>query len=69
MNDNAKKAQRKYNAEYRAKNRDRLRQYKRDWCAANPEKVAASQERYWTKKANEHALTNETKTAHSAGTL
>lgn len=27
------------------------REYKRRWAKANPEKIKAQQERYWTKKA------------------
>ncbi len=69
MTDKAKEERRKYFADYRAKNGDRLREYKRKWYAANPEKAAASQERYWLKKAAERTVTNEEKTAHSAATL
>lgn len=29
------------------------RTYKREWARANPEKVRAAQERYWTKKAEQ----------------
>lgn len=29
------------------------REYRRKWAKANPEKVKAQQERYWTKKAAE----------------
>lgn len=31
------------------------RAYKRKWAKANPEKVRAQQERYWTKKAAQAA--------------
>jgi hypothetical protein len=29
------------------------REYKRRWAKANPEKIKAQQERYWTKKATQ----------------
>ena len=31
------------------------REYKRKWAKANPDKVKAQQERYWTKKAEQQA--------------
>lgn len=35
------------------------RAYKREWARANPEKVKAQQERYWTKKAEASAADAE----------
>lgn len=32
-----------------------MREYKRKWRQANPDKVAAAQKRYWTKKGMELA--------------
>lgn len=31
------------------------RAYRREWAKKNPDKVAAMQERYWTKRAAENA--------------
>lgn len=52
MNQQAKETRKAYYASYRAKNADRLRKYKREWNAANKDKVAAAQERYWIKRAS-----------------
>ncbi len=53
--DNAiKKAKNQYAAEYREKNRDRIREYCRVWRKNNPDKVKASQDRFWAKKAREY---------------
>lgn len=49
----AKEARRKYDAEYRKKNREKLRAYKKEWRAKNPDKCEAAQVRYWEKKFKE----------------
>lgn len=52
MNEKAKQARAVYMKEYRQKNRERLNEYKRNWCKMNPEKVKRIAERYWIKKAS-----------------
>ena len=44
-------ARRKYDAEYRAKNREKLNSYARNWRKENPDKVKANKEAYWDRKA------------------
>lgn len=46
-------ARRKYDAEYRAKNREKLNSYARQWRKDNPDKVKANKEAYWDGKAEE----------------
>ena len=41
------------------------RAYKRKWAKANPDKVRAQQERYWTKKAAE--IDEQTNTQQTEG--
>lgn len=41
---------RKYMAEYRKKNRERLNAQRREWAKDNPEKIREYQERFWSKK-------------------
>lgn len=36
------------------------RAYKREWAKNNPEKVKASQERYWQRRAERHAAEQQT---------
>lgn len=45
------------------------RRYQREWRAANKDKVQEHFRRYWSKKAAEYSANEQTKTAHSAGTL
>ena len=53
MNEQAKAAKAAYMKEYRAKeeNKIKLNGYAKEYRKNNPEKTAASNERYWTKKA------------------
>lgn len=51
MNDGAKVAQAKYAKAYRAKNRERLNQYRREWAKKHPDKIKQYAENYWNKKA------------------
>ena len=44
-------ARRKYDAEYRAKNREKINSYARNWRKVNPDKVKANKEAYWDRKA------------------
>ena len=46
-------ARRKYDAEYRAKNREKLNSYARNWRKENPEKAKANKQAYWDRKAEE----------------
>jgi hypothetical protein len=46
-------ARRKYRAQWREKNRQRIREYNRRWAKNNPEKIRQSQMRYWAKRAAE----------------
>lgn len=51
MSEQTKRERREYMREYRKKNREQIRENQRQWRERNPEKVAAYQERYWTKRA------------------
>lgn len=51
MNEKAKAARREYARQYRAANRERVREAQKRWRRKNPEKVAAIQARYWEKRA------------------
>ena len=46
-------ARREYDRKYREEHREKLKEYKRSWNAANKDKVNASKERYWEKKYQE----------------
>ena len=54
MDDAIKKAKRQYAARYREKNREHIREYCRVWRQNNPDKIKASQDRFWGKKAREY---------------
>ena len=51
MNEEARAARREYMKEYRENNRERINAYQRAWNHAHPEKVAAYNAGYWTRKA------------------
>lgn len=42
-------ARREYDRKYREEHREKLKEYKRSWNAANKDKVNASKERYYEK--------------------
>jgi hypothetical protein len=46
-------AKREYARQWREKNRETIRQKKRDWDRLNQDKVRLYQNRYWEKKAAE----------------
>ena len=46
-------AKRLYRRDYRERNRGKINAYQRRWCAANPARVKAYQDKYWTEKAKE----------------
>ena len=47
--------QREYMRDYRAKNRERIRETNKAWREAHPDKMREYKERYWEKKAAELA--------------
>lgn len=49
----AKELKRQYYANYRMANRERLREYKRNWNRAHTQQVKLYTQRYWDKKAKE----------------
>lgn len=51
MDATAKQARAEYQREYRAKNRERLNSYRRQWNKDNPDKVRKYQADYWNRKA------------------
>ena len=51
MTEAAKQARREYQRQWREKNRKRIRQYNREWTKNNPDKVKASQARFFEKQA------------------
>lgn len=51
VTDAALEAKRSYNRQYREKNAERLREYKRNWNRTHPDKVRAATERYWQRRA------------------
>lgn len=51
VTDAALEAKRAYNRQYREKNAERLREYKRNWNRTHPDKVRAATERYWQRRA------------------
>jgi len=48
-----RKAQREYKREWRKKRPEYDKEYMREWRKNNPEKVQATHNRYWLKKAAE----------------
>lgn len=46
-------AKRKYQREYYQKNREKIQEAQKKWRKENPEKVAETNRRYWSKKAQE----------------
>lgn len=53
MNEAAKHERYEYMKQYRAENKERLRELKREWNKANPDKVREHQERYWERRAKQ----------------
>lgn len=51
MTEEAKEARRQYYAEYRRKNREKIKAAAARWRADNPDKVKAYVDKYWNKKA------------------
>lgn len=52
LSQEALEAKKTYYREYRAKNKDKIRQYNRTWNENNKEKRKAYNQAYWDKKAN-----------------
>ena len=46
-------ARRTYQADYRRKNRDKIRAYHKEWRSKNKDKVKATNKRYWLSKYND----------------
>lgn len=57
LSDEAAAARRAYEAQYRARNRDRLNAYAREWHKMHPEKNREYMTRHWERKARELAET------------
>lgn len=55
LSDEATAARRAYEAQYRARNRDRLNAYAREWHKMHPEKSKEYMTRHWERKARELA--------------
>ena len=51
MTEEAKAKRNEYQREYYKKNRERVLEQKRKWARANKDKIKASLERYWHRKA------------------
>jgi len=69
LSDAAKEYRRKKKAEYRAKNRERIAEYDRQWRAKNKDKMKAIKDRYWERKMLMESDTLEAKVMrlHNAG--
>lgn len=63
MTEKQKAARAAYMKEYRKKNAEKVRETKRKWDKAHPEKLKEYQERYWEKQADRmiEALQNTVK--------
>jgi len=59
MSKEALEARRAAARAYRESHREQLRAYSREWRRNNPDKVRASRERYWERKAQEAAAASE----------
>lgn len=46
-----KEAKREYHRNYYRKNREKIKDQQKKWRAENPDKVIATNNRYWSKKA------------------
>lgn len=57
MSKPATNTRRNYYREYRKKNAEKLKVYKKAWNSENKSKIAEHQKRYWEKKAAEMAAT------------
>lgn len=55
MSKSAATARRDYYREYRKKNAEKLKNYKKTWNAENKDKIFEHQKRYWERKAAEQA--------------
>lgn len=53
MTEEARQARNEYARQWRAKNKEKLRNYYALWRAANPDKVRQYQARHWQRKAQE----------------
>lgn len=53
MEEAAKMERRLYQARWREKNREHIREYKRGWNAKNADRVNEHTARYWARKAQE----------------
>ena len=62
MDDPVKSARRQYAAEYREKNRERIREYQRSWRKNNPDNVKEIRRRFWEKKALEYSARDKKET-------
>lgn len=51
MTEDAKKKRLEYQRAYRAKNRERLNEYRKAWGKNNPDKVKQYTSNYWERKA------------------
>ena len=69
LSDAAKEYRRKKKAEWRAKNKEDIREYDRQWRAKNPDKKADHDRRYWERKALTESDTLDAKVMrmHKAG--
>lgn len=63
MSKEAQAARRAAAKAYRENHREQLRAYNREWRRNNPDKVKASRERYWERKAREAAAASESSTS------
>lgn len=59
MTEEAKETRRQYYADYRRRNRDRIREAATKWRAANREKAKCYADNYWNKKAAEQGAERE----------
>ena len=53
LTEEAKAKRREYSTNYKKKNAERLKAYKKEWSRGNPEKLKQYQENYWNKKGME----------------
>lgn len=55
MSEAALEARRRYQREWRAKNKDHVREYQRSWQRKNREQAKEKTAQYWERKAAEYA--------------
>ena len=58
MSEAARTAKRRYEQEWRNKNREHLREYQRKWKKENRDKLRLKEIEYWERKAVEYAAQN-----------